>query len=558
MISVSKKKWNNIQSDFRKAKKLSLDKKISLNLSNFFINRKFTNEEIFYSINLPKIENIFSKNIDFIEGYNLLKKIIDNKDLTLIFGDYDVDGITSTAILINFFKEINHPNYYILPDRFVDGYGPNLNLIKKKLKKNTKAVIFVDCGTNSNEVVDYLLKKNIKILVIDHHQINSNVFKKIVLINPIKNTKKYFNLNLSASTLTFILISMFKYLDIKLEKFLLLSLLGSLCDVMPMRGINRYIAKCAFDNLNKSNNAGLNVLIENLNLKRKIDYKDLIFLIGPILNSAGRVSTANISVELLTLDNKKKISITLKKLMLINNKRKEIESRNFKFIDTKKYYNNHNIIFEYNKNFHEGIIGILAGKLKEKFNRPAFVITHSNNILKGSARSNSNFKLNNIISKLLNLKIIEKGGGHEQAAGFTLKIKNLSTLKKILTDEYGKNKINKAYFYDLKHQISFSKSDFINDLKLLEPFGSGNSEPLLLFENLKIIKTFIVKNKHIKNILKNHNGRQIQSIAFDAVNTDIGTYLMNYKKNITLVGHINEIIWNSKKFYQINIKDLII
>ena len=160
MISVSKKKWNNIQSDFRKAKKLSLDKNISLNLSNFFINRKFTNEEIFYSINLPKIENIFSKNIDFIEGYNLLKKIIDNKDLTLIFGDYDVDGITSTAILINFFKEINHPNYYILPDRFVDGYGPNLNLIKKKLKKNTKAVIFVDCGTNSNEVVDYLLKKN--------------------------------------------------------------------------------------------------------------------------------------------------------------------------------------------------------------------------------------------------------------------------------------------------------------------------------------------------------------------------------------------------------------
>ena len=558
MISVSKKKWNNIQSDFRKAKKLSLDKKISLNLSNFFINRKFTNEEIFYSINLPKIENIFSKNIDFIEGYNLLKKIIDNKDLTLIFGDYDVDGITSTAILINFFKEINHPNYYILPDRFVDGYGPNLNLIKKKLKKNTKAAIFVDCGTNSNEVVDYLLKKNIKILVIDHHQINSNVSKKIALINPMKNTKKYFNLNLSASTLTFILISMFKYLDIKLEKFLLLSLLGSLCDVMPMRGINRYIAKCAFDNLNKSNNAGLNVLIENLNLKRKIDYKDLIFLIGPILNSAGRVSTANISVELLTLDNKKKILITLKKLMFINNKRKEIESRNLKFIDTKKYYNNHNIIFEYNKNFHEGIIGILAGKLKEKFNRPAFVITHSNNILKGSARSNSNFKLNNIISKLLNLKIIEKGGGHEQAAGFTLKIKNLSILKKILTDEYGKNKINKAYFYDLKHQISFSKSDFINDLKLLEPFGSGNTEPLLLFENLKIIKTFIIKNKHIKNILKNHNGRQIQSIAFDAVNTDIGMYLMNYKKNITLVGHINEIIWNSKKFYQINIKDLII
>ena len=116
------------------------------------------------------------------------------------------------------------------------------------------------------------------------------------MINPIKNTKKYLNLNLSASTLTFILVSMFKYLDLKLEKFLLLSLLG-VCDVMPMRGINRYIAKCAFDNLNKSNNFGLNVLIENLNLKRKIDYKDLIFLIGPILNSAGRVSTANISMS---------------------------------------------------------------------------------------------------------------------------------------------------------------------------------------------------------------------------------------------------------------------
>tara|TARA_B100000989_G_scaffold157743_1_gene117801 strand:+ start:1508 stop:3184 length:1677 start_codon:yes stop_codon:yes gene_type:complete len=558
MISVSRKKWTNIQSDFRRVKKLSIDKQISLNLSNFFINRKFTNDEIFYSINLPKIENILSKNFDFITGYNLLKKIIDNKDLTLIFGDYDVDGITSTAILINFFKEINHPNYYILPDRFVDGYGPNLNLIKKKLKKSTKAVIFVDCGTNSNEVIDYLLKKNIKILVIDHHQINIDVSKKIVLINPMKNSKKYFNLNLSASTLTLILISMFKYLNIKFEKFLLLSLLGSMCDVMPMRSINRYIAKCAFDNFNKSINVGLRVLIENLNLKRKIDYKDLTFLIGPILNSAGRVSNANLSVELLILDNKKKILSTSKKLMFINNKRKEIENRNLKLIDTKKYDNNHNIIFEYNKNFHEGVIGILAGKLKEKFNRPAFVVTHSNNILKGSARSNSNFKLNKIISKLLNLKILEKGGGHEQAAGFTLKCKNLLLFKKILSDDYNKYKTNKVYYYDLKHQISFSKSNFINDLKLLEPFGSGNSEPLLLFENLKIIKTFIIKNKHIKNILKNQNGKQIHSIAFDAVNTDIGIYLMNYKKNINLVGHINEIIWNSKKFYQINIKDLII
>ena len=555
MISIMGKQWALKKTDYRKVQKLSIDYNFSYNLSNLIINRNFTDEEIQFTKDTPQIENILLKNKDFENASETINNCINNKDLTLIFGDYDVDGITSTSMLINFFNKINHPCYYIIPNRFIDGYGPNLNLLKKKIKNNTKTVIFVDCGTNSTEVVNYLNKKKITVLIIDHHQINKKLPSNVILLNPMKYKSK---INICASILTFLLLKSFKNRNVDNDKYLILALLGSVCDLMPMRSTNRYVANITYKYLNRINNLGLNKLIETLALKRKISYQDLAFTIGPILNSSGRIDNADLAVELLISDNIEKIKIIVEKLIKNNHNRKLIENNNIKFINQDLFRNKKNAIFLYNKNFHEGIIGIIAGKLKEKYNLPSFIITSSNNILKGSARSTLDFNLNHLIAKLIQNKIIDKGGGHEQAAGFTLKCENLSSLKKFIDIEFSKIKRKSIYYYELKQPLLGNKSTFKYDLEKLAPFGNLNPEPLILFENLKVVKSHIIQGKHVFSILKNKTGGTIKSIAFDAVNSEIGNYLINFKKKFSLIGCISENEWNNKKNYQINIKDLII
>ena len=203
-------------------------------------------------------------------------------------------------------------------------------------------------------------------------------------------------------------------------------------------------------------------------------------------------------------------------------------------------------------------MGIIAGKLKDKLNRPAFVITKSFNFYKGSIRSTGQFKLNNLLNKLLNFKLIESGGGHNMAAGFVVKKENLIKLKEFINTEYRKSKKINTFYYDFKKLLPKDDSSIFNDLKKLEPFGHDNQQPLFLFENLKSIKTKIINNRHINCILKNKEKRSFQSIAFDAVNTSIGNYLVNYKKKFSLIGTIDQYFWDGKKKNQIIIKDILI
>ena len=274
MISVSGKSWIENKKNIKKIQKLSIDNNLTTNLSKFYLNRGFSIDEImFKKKNIPEMNNFFKNNKDFLDAKNLLIKTIQNKDLTLVFGDYDVDGIASVSILLNYFKEINHPCYYIIPNRFKDGYGPNIELLRNKIRKNTKTVIFVDCGTNSNDVLDFLIKKKINILIIDHHQILNKISQNIIMINPQKNPSKYFNDNICAAALTFFLLSLFQSKLININKYIIFALLGTICDIMPMRSINRYLALKASNNFNEISNPGLKQIINLLNLKKKFHMK---------------------------------------------------------------------------------------------------------------------------------------------------------------------------------------------------------------------------------------------------------------------------------------------
>ncbi len=559
MISISGKEWKEYKTPKRLIDKYSSDFEISENLSKFYLSRNFNKEDILIKEITDNNLNIFSKNKDFLSASEMIVDIIKNKQKTLIFGDYDVDGISSITILSSFFKYLNHPFKYVIPDRFRDGYGPNIRLLEQNLDKEIDNIIFLDCGSNSHDVISYLKTKKIKTIIVDHHIINSfDIPKSDILINPAKNNQKKIDNNVCTATLTFFLIDIInKKLDskFKLNDYLIYCLISTICDVMPLKGFNRKMLTIGFRNL-IIKNKGLKKLISN-NLKKKITYQDIGFNIGPLINSSGRIAKANDVVELFLTQNDDKIDKILNKMNAHNLIRKKIEQENLDLIDLKKYYSK-NVIFIYNKKFHEGVIGILAAKLSKILNKPCFIMTESHDLLKCSIRSANNVKINKTINKLILNKLIISGGGHDEAGGFSAKKECLSAIEEFLNNEYRTLKTRSYSYFDSFAIFPKKNSSIVSDLKSLEPFGKDNPEPIFYFKNIKSIRSKIINNRHVQNILKNKGGRSIKSLSFDCVNSELGNYLLNFKKEFDLIACIVENNWNNKKVLELRVIDIIL
>jgi single-stranded-DNA-specific exonuclease len=319
---------------------------------------------------------------------------------------------------------------------------------------------------------------------------------------------------------------------------------------MPLRKINKIIAHNTMENFDIQNYAALNFIFEQYNLKKKLTIDDLGFLIGPIINAGGRLNYSTYGVELLSTDNFEIIKDRAKKLIKLNNKRKIIEQNILNQINFEKIKNeNKNFIIYYNSNLNEGLIGIIASRLKDYFNKPSIVITKSNDILKASARSTTSYNIGYLIKSLVDNKIIDSGGGHNMAAGFSMKKNNIKLLDNFIQNDYLKKISNKENFnkYDFQLSSSAIKKKLINDLNKLEPFGNYNFLPTFLINNLKVIKHDIIKNKHVSVILKPDTGVSIKGICFNCLNTNIGRYLSSYKKKINIIAQILKIFGIIKK-----------
>ena len=569
MISISNREWSERKYNENLVNKCSQDNNFSQILSKLIITRNFIDDEI-YTINNSKnvnFSNVFKFNSDFNKSIDLVIKNIKNKSKICILGDYDVDGSCATALLIKFLKSINQPLFFYIPDRIKDGYGPSIKLFKKIISKSPKLIIMVDCGSTSIDAVNYLNENNVDSLIIDHHQINKPFPKANSIINPKKNNGYIKYDYLCATSLTYFFLDLLiNKLNIKtnfiLENFMIYVLLATVCDVMPLRFLNRFIAIKTLNEFKLNNVTPIKKIYEILDKKNKISINDLGYLIGPILNSGGRLSKSNYATELLSTNNEKNMTSIINKLIKLNEQRKKIEQKILEEIDFNQIEkDNKNIIIIYKLNLNEGLIGIIAARLKEYFNKPVLVITNSNDFLKGSARSIPNFDIGLAINNALDQKLIINGGGHKMAAGFSLKKSKLKDFIKYIDTLYSKvNIANKKnlLFYESKISSSAFNKDFYNEIDKLTPFGTDNNEPLFLFEKLKIIKSKIVKKKHITNFFKSKNGFLIQSISFNTNNTKIGEYLLNYKKEISVIGQIKENFWNNKSSLQLTVRDLII
>jgi single-stranded-DNA-specific exonuclease len=564
MISVSGKIWTEQKVNQNLVEKLKQDYGLGDILSKLIISRNYDASEIYGINNKQELTNIFKDDKDFQNASMILLKAINNNENICILGDYDVDGVCATSLLVRYFNYINQKHFFYIPDRTKDGYGASKKLFQKLILKKPKLIIMVDCGSTSTEAIDYLNKHNIKSIIIDHHEINKPYPKSNVIINPKKDLVKKESSLLCATALTYFFIEFIiqkTKSNFKISKFLIYVLLATICDVMPLRKINKIIAHNAMDNFVIQNHVALNFIFEQYNLKKKLTIDDLGFLIGPIINAGGRLNCSSYGVELLSTDNFKIIKDRAKKLIKLNNKRKIIEQNILNQINFEKIKNeNKNFIIYYKNNLNEGVIGIIASRLKDYFNKPSIVITNSNEILKASARSTTTYNIGYLIKSLIDNKIIETGGGHNMAAGFTMKKNNIKILDNFIQNDYLKKNFNleNQNKYDFQLSSSAIKSKLIDDINKIGPFGNDNFLPIFLITDLIVIKHETINNKHLSVIIKPNTGVSIKGICFNCLNTKIGHYLSSYKKKINIIAQIQENIWNNKKTIQLNIKDLIL
>jgi single-stranded-DNA-specific exonuclease len=564
MISLLGKKWEQKKINQNLIEKLKQDYDFNDILSRLIISRKFDDDEITSIDTDLDLNNVFLNNSDFNQSIKLVVNSINNKEKICVLGDYDVDGSAATSLFVKFLESINHPFFYYIPDREKDGYGATKKLFQKLILDKPKLVIMVDCGSTSNEAIDFLNENKVKSLIIDHHEINEPYPKANVIINPKKDNGYIEYDYFCATTLVYFFLDLLsKKIKSKfvIRDYLIYVLLATVCDVMPLRKLNRLISLKALKEFEVNKNFAFDELF-NLNSKQnKLNINDLGYLIGPILNAGGRLGKSNYATELLSSNNQKIITARSIELIKLNNKRKEIEAATLGEIDFDQIEKeNNNIIIYYNPNINEGLIGIIAARLKDHFNKPAIVITVSNNILKGSARSIYNYNIGRAIKNSVNHDITLNGGGHNMAAGFTLKKDNLRIFSDFISNDFLKTGLSNNHIFTYDSEISsiaFNKNLF-NDINRIQPFGNGNPVPIFLFRDLKIIKKTILKDKHISTILKSKIGFSINSICFNSVNNKIGEYLLNYKKDLNVMGHINENFWNNKKTLQLIIRDLIL
>ena len=561
MYSVSGKNWKEISINQRIIDQIKSDTKFSDLVSKIIISRKFSNLELLSLNNSIELFNPFNQEKDFHLGHKILKDSLELNEKIIIIGDYDVDGCVSTSLFINFFKMIKKEVEYYIPNRFSDGYGANLKLIKRIVKKKPNLVIMLDCGSNAVDTIRFLNSKKIKSIIIDHHELYKPYPKSSCLINPKKKTdyNKY-DYFCTSALVYFFINAYFKTNDSKnlFEKNLIFVVLATICDVMPIRDINRIIVIKVFKNLKKYNYSLFQKILEIKKIKRTLNIEDLSFLIGPIINSAGRLGDANKIVKLITTDDDFIKNQILNEIIETNEKRKNIEKNFIKELNLYKIDKNKDKVLILHENLcNEGIIGIIASRLKEIFNKPSIVLTKLGDIYKASARSTSNFNFGKYIKNAIDKNLILNGGGHNMAAGFTIKKEKIIRFKKYINASFKKveNSFNKEYVS--KISLNGINIKFYNDIKILEPFGFGNENPSFLIENVKILKPRIINDRFISFYIKSKNGKLFPSISFNYLESNVARALMSYKNNVSLIVQIKENIWNNKKNLQLMVIDII-
>ena len=548
---------------------------------------------MFKGINLSDFENFFSpklKNLlpepflfkDLEKGVKRLADEIINSRPVGIFGDYDVDGATSAAMISSFLEQCGCKTFIHIPDRFLEGYGPNEEALKSLYKKGTELIITVDCGISSFEPLKAMSNIKLDLIVIDHHIPDITLPPAYAIINPKRSDTKEGFEDLCAAGVVFIfLIGLNRELRNKgfflkkrepnLMQFLDLVALGTVCDVVPLKGLNRAFVKQGLSIMTQRGNPGLKALSDISKLNTKPNTQSLGFSLGPRINAGGRIGNSNLGVSLLKEKNEYKAVELATKLDDLNKKRRiltaELEKKVIgkieKIIKTSKELPSAIIVS--GDDFHEGVTGIVAGRMKELYNRPVCIISlNRTGIGKGSGRSIFGVPLGKIILEAFNQKLISSGGGHDMAAGFTIKKSEIGSF-----NDYINQKVNEILNFGIPRisyiatsviPISACTYELANWLQTLGPWGSEMEEPKFIIPNGKIssFRRFGINNEHASFYINDGSSKKLKVKKFNLLNSSLNIVFNDYENKVfNFLGSLSIDTWNNSNSVELMLDDII-
>ncbi len=557
-----KKKWSFYDIDEEQVKKISSKYNITELLAKVLINRGITTDEDIRAFLEPTRNDFYDPFLlpDMEKAVNRIIEAINNKEKVMIYGDYDVDGITSVTVLKKFLKERGLETGYYIPNRLEEGYGLNKEAIKKIIEQKYTLIITVDCGISGISEIEECNKLGIQTIVTDHHEQGDTLPNAYAIVDAKRKDNKYPFRELAGVGVVFKLIqaisTKLKIEDKEYLKYLDIVAVGTISDIVPLVNENRVIAKLGLMLIKMTKNIGLRELIISSNYKQ-IDSNTISFGIAPRINACGRMGHQEEALDLFLTENIVEAKEITKELNKYNSERQEKESNIFKQALKKlqeEGIEDKNTIILGGDNWYHGVIGIVASKLTESFFKPTILVCFEGEEGKGSGRSIPDFDLYEALN--FSSDYLEKFGGHAMAVGLTLKKENFEEFKTKF-EEFAEQKNIKQILPTIKIDGEISRNDLkletIEELKKLEPFGERNERPKFLYKGLKINSIrALSEGKHLKLSVRDEN-HLIDIIGFN-FGYLVDEFLIGDK--IDVVGNLEINEYNGVKKVQINLKDI--
>ena len=556
------KKWEYYNFDKEKIKEISQKFNLPEFIAKILVNRNIIGDKkikVFLDPTRNDFYNPYLLN-DMEKAVNRIIEAINNKQKIIIYGDYDVDGITSITVLKKFIQDRGIEIGYYIPDRLNEGYGLNKEAVKKIANEKYELMITVDCGITALEDVKYANSLGMDVIVTDHHEPLDIIPEALAVVNPKRKDSTYPFKNLAGVGVVFKLI---QAISQKMElpekeylKYLDLVCIGTISDIVPLVDENRVIAKLGLKLVCVTKNIGLRELINSIRFK-KIDSNAVSFGIAPRINACGRMGHAEEAIKLFLTENLVEAGDIADNLNKYNVTRQSIERKIYDEALEKIEKNNMNLensIILGGENWHHGVIGIVASKITETFNKPSILICFDGEEGKGSGRSIVGFDLHEALCK--SSEYLEKYGGHEMAVGLSLKRSNFDSFKEKfqeIVEESDIKDIIPIIKIDDEIELKNVTMDMVREIDKLQPFGEENKIPIFLFRNLKIDSIRAISDgKHLKLSLKYSNG------WIDAIGFNMGELVEQYtiEDKVDVVGFLEINSYNNIEKLQINIKDM--
>lgn len=507
---------------------------------------------------------------------NRLADAIQRREKVAIFGDYDVDGASASALLWRFLAHFDVTAEIYIPDRIFEGYGPNPAAIRQLIAGGAQLIVTVDCGSTSHESLAAAAEERCDVVVIDHHQMGPDLPPCVALVNPNRQDDLSGQGHLCAAGVVFmVLVATARLMrergdpraaSLDLLRHLDLVALATVCDVVPLKGLNRaYVVKGLLA-ARHMGNAGLAALFRKTGLGGPVTPYHLGFLIGPRINAGGRIGDAALGSRLLTLDDAPQADEIAARLDDLNRERQAMEAAMLAEAEAEvvaEYGDGENasVIVTASNAWHPGIVGLIAARLKEKFKRPAFAIAFdASGKGAGSGRSIPGFDMGKMVRGAVEAGLLIKGGGHAMAAGLTVEREKLGALRahfeSIATAQVPSLVANHVLKIDGALAASGATLALFDQLEQAGPYGSGHSQPIFAIPAHRIVDSRLIGTSHVKATLQAMDGTRLEAIAFRAGDTPLGQLLLSSRgQQLHLAGCLSADHWQGSRRMQLRILD---